>query len=120
VAASRQGGARYHGLDIAMVPVGMMTHRLRQASLPGTAQQGSILDAQFQDASFDYIISVGCLHYTGDMGRAIKQCHRLLRSGGSSLPWCITPILIVDSIKQERKRSATPRGSYLVTEALSD
>lgn len=75
-------GARYEGLDIAAGPVGIVNHRLRQAGLPGKTQQGSILSAPFADQSFDYIVAIGCLHHTGDLKRAIAQCHRLLRPGG--------------------------------------
>jgi SAM-dependent methyltransferase len=53
--------------------------------LPGRAEQGSILAAPFPEASFDCIITIGCLHHTGDMRRAIAECSRLLRPGGSLL-----------------------------------
>lgn len=48
-----EAGARYRGLDIAPGPVTMVNHRLNQADLEGQAQQGSILQAPFADASFD-------------------------------------------------------------------
>jgi SAM-dependent methyltransferase len=78
-------GARYCGLDIAPGPVEMARHRLLQAGLAGRAEQGSILAAPFADQSFDWIITIGCLHHTGDMARAIEECRRLLRPGGSLL-----------------------------------
>jgi SAM-dependent methyltransferase len=77
-----EGGAVYSGLDIAAGPVGMVNHRLQQASLPGSAQQGSILAAPFLDQSFDFVIAIGCLHHTGDLRKAILECHRVLRPGG--------------------------------------
>jgi SAM-dependent methyltransferase len=80
-----QSGVRYVGLDIAAGPVEMVRHRLRQLGLPGRAEQGSILAAPFPEASFDYIITIGCLHHTGDVRRAIAECSRLLRPGGSLL-----------------------------------
>lgn len=75
-------GADYVGLDVAAGPVDMVQHRLRQAGLPGSAVQGSILDPPFDPASFDAVIAIGCLHHTGDLARAILQCRRLLRPGG--------------------------------------
>lgn len=78
-----ESGARYIGLDIAAGPVEMVRHRLKQAGLPGRAEQGSILAAPFPDQSIDRVITIGCLHHTGDMGRAIDECWRLLRPGGS-------------------------------------
>lgn len=76
-------GAYYKGLDIAAGPVAMANHRLRQSALPGEAIQGSILAPPFDSESFDTIIAIGCLHHTGDLEKAISQCHRLLRPGGS-------------------------------------
>lgn len=78
-----QAGARYCGLDIAPGPVGMIRHRLGQAGLPGKGEEGSILAAPFPSDSFDRIITIGCLHHTGDMARAIEECWRMLRPGGS-------------------------------------
>lgn len=77
-----ESGARYQGLDIAPGPVSMMAHRLGQAGLPGCTGQGSLLEPPFPDCEFDFIVTIGCLHHTGNMARAIEQCYRLLRPGG--------------------------------------
>ena len=77
-----EGGARYCGLDIACGPVDMVNHRLRQAGLPGEAKQGSVLAAPFPDESFDYVVSIGCLHHTGSVRDALAECHRILRPKG--------------------------------------
>ena len=78
----RRVGRALSRLDIAPGPVAMVNHRLRQLSLPGEAQQGSILDAPFPDSSFDFVIAIGCLHRTGDLKKSIEECHRILRPGG--------------------------------------
>jgi SAM-dependent methyltransferase len=75
-------GARYRGLDIAPGPIWMANRRLQQAGLSGHAGQGSILEPDFADESFDIIVAIGCLHHTGDLQRAIHECHRILRPGG--------------------------------------
>ena len=77
-----EAGACYEGLDIASNPVTMVNHRLRQAGLPGKARQGSILAAPFPDEAFDFVVTIGCLHHTGDMEKAIEECRRVLRTGG--------------------------------------
>jgi SAM-dependent methyltransferase len=59
-----------------------VAHRLRQLSLRGGAVQGSILAAPFPDGSFDYVVSIGCLHHTGNMPLALAETARLLRPGG--------------------------------------
>ena len=77
-----ESGARYQGLDIAAGPVAMVSDRLRQTHLPGTARQGSILAAPYPDESFDYVVAIGCLHHTGDLPKAITECRRILRPRG--------------------------------------
>lgn len=78
-------GGRYRGLDIAAGPVAMVNHRLAQHGLSGNAQQGSVLAAPFADASFDYVVSIGCLHHTGDLQKALDEVWRVLRPGGEAM-----------------------------------
>jgi SAM-dependent methyltransferase len=77
-------GADYHGLDLAAAPVEMMRDRL--ARVPGARPEqvagGSALELPFEDASFDHVVSIGCLHHTGDLFGAIAECRRVLRPGG--------------------------------------
>jgi SAM-dependent methyltransferase len=77
-------GADYHGLDLAAGPVEMM--RARLARVPGArpeqVAQGSVLELPFEDASFDHVVSIGCLHHTGDLFGALAECRRVLRPGG--------------------------------------
>jgi SAM-dependent methyltransferase len=80
-----QAGARYTGLDIAKGPVEVVNLRLAMYGLPGHAQTGSILEAPFRDESFDVVITIGCLHHTGNLQRAIDEVHRVLRPGGRAL-----------------------------------
>jgi ubiquinone/menaquinone biosynthesis C-methylase UbiE len=77
-------GARYHGADIASGPVAMMRDRLRWLGVDAgdAVVQASALDLPWDDASFDLVVSIGCLHHTGDLPRAIAEVHRVLRSGG--------------------------------------
>ena len=82
-----RAGADYHGIDIAEGPVAMV--RLRLERVPGAqpeqVQQGSALDLPFPDASFDRVVSIGCLHATGDLSRAVAEARRVLRPGGELL-----------------------------------
>jgi SAM-dependent methyltransferase len=77
-----ESGSNYKGLDIAAGPVDMVNHRLEQNGLSGAAVQASILEPPFEKNSFDVIVAIGCLHHTGNLKEAIKQCHQLLRNGG--------------------------------------
>ncbi|MBS0274828.1 MAG: class I SAM-dependent methyltransferase [Proteobacteria bacterium] len=77
-------GGRFVGLDIAQGPVDTVNTRMIQMGFPAGARTGSILNAPFPDNCFDYVVSLGCLHHTGDLPRAIAEVHRVLRKGGSA------------------------------------
>ncbi len=80
-------GCHYIGLDIAAGPVAMMRYRLADGSggLKGTALQGSALELPFADGTFDYIYTIGCLHHTGSLPKAVSEIHRVLARGGQAI-----------------------------------
>lgn len=75
-------GACYLGLDIAPSPVKMMQHRLQMQAIGGSVIQGSCLALPFASATFDFVVSIGCFHHTGDIRRCVDETYRLLRPGG--------------------------------------
>ncbi len=78
----------YHGLDISPGPVEMMVHRLELLGVEDADArviQGSALAIPHPDASFDVVVSIGCLHHTGALGRAIQEVGRVLRPGGEAM-----------------------------------
>lgn len=78
-------GADYTGMDIARNPVENMNYRLRLRGLPGRATQGSALAMPFPEASFDFVVSIGCLHHTGNLQKAFDEVFRVLRPGGTAV-----------------------------------
>lgn len=79
-------GAHYHGADIAAGPVAMMQDRLRWLGLnPDSVVQASALQLPWADGTFDVVVSIGCLHHTGDLPRAVREVHRVLSPGGTAL-----------------------------------
>lgn len=84
VLASHSG--YYVGMDIAAVPAAMMRYRLHEGSVKqGAALQGSVLGLPFADGSFEFVYSIGCLHHTGDLPKAVGEIHRVLRPGGRAV-----------------------------------
>ena len=81
-----QRGARYHGADIAAGPVAMMRDRLRWLGRPdeGAIVQASALELPWPEGTFDVFVSIGCLHHTGDLPRAVSEVHRVLAPGGTA------------------------------------
>jgi SAM-dependent methyltransferase len=78
--------ADYYGADIAEGPVANMRRRLSWHGLPEDhAVQASVLKLPFEDAAFDYVYSIGCLHHTGDLERSVQEVHRVLAPGGRAV-----------------------------------
>jgi SAM-dependent methyltransferase len=79
-------GGEYHGADIAPGPVAVMKRRLALLGQPeDNAQQASVLDLPFEDGTFDYVYSIGCLHHTGNLPKSIQEVHRVLAPGGRAV-----------------------------------
>jgi len=80
-------GGQYHGLDIADGPVEMMRYRLERLGMESRDRvtKGSALDIPYPDGSFDYVYSIGCLHHTGNLPKAVSEVHRVLASGGTAV-----------------------------------
>lgn len=78
-------GARYRGLDIAPNAARMMNLRMQMQDFDGEAVCGSALEMPFPDARFDFVVSVGCFHHTGDVQRCFDETFRVLRPGGTAL-----------------------------------
>jgi SAM-dependent methyltransferase len=78
-------GAYYHGLDIAADPVLLAELRASQLGVCSDIRKGSILECPFETNSFDCVVSLGCLHFTGNLSRAIAEVHRVLKPGGTAI-----------------------------------
>ncbi len=80
-------GCEYHGLDIAPNPVAMVQARLSLMGIDPEhrVREGSALAIPYQDETFDCVYSIGCLHHTGDLARAIAEVHRVLVRGGKAI-----------------------------------
>ena len=63
----------------------MMEHRIGLLAGTGSATQGSALDIPHPDGSFDVVVSIGCLHHTGNLAGAIEEVRRVLRPGGETM-----------------------------------
>lgn len=49
--------------------------------------RASVFKMPFRDATFDYVMSLGVLHHTGDTRNAIRQSCRVLKPGGEVNIW---------------------------------
>ena len=64
-----------------------MRERLRRLSVgdPLHVVQGSALELPFDEGTFDDVYSIGCLHHTGDLVRAVSEVRRVLRPDGRAV-----------------------------------
>jgi SAM-dependent methyltransferase len=83
-----EAGFAYHGLDIAAGPVEMVRGRLRLLRIEDAdarVVQGSALEIPHPDDTFDHVVTIGCLHHTGNLPLAVSEVHRVLRPGGTAM-----------------------------------
>jgi 2-polyprenyl-3-methyl-5-hydroxy-6-metoxy-1,4-benzoquinol methylase len=78
-----KSGAVYTGIDIANGPVDIVKKRIKLNNLKGTSTADNILIPKLSSKSFDFIISIGCLHHTGNLSLAVSNCYKLLKKNGT-------------------------------------
>jgi SAM-dependent methyltransferase len=100
-----ENGAHYSGLDIAPNAVRMTNLRIQLQGLSGNARVGSALDMPFADCSFDFVVSIGCFHHTGNVQRCFDETFRVLRPGGVA-------VLMVYNKFSFRQWSRWPFGTF--------
>jgi ubiquinone/menaquinone biosynthesis C-methylase UbiE len=81
-----KGGARVTGVDLAQSAIDLAR---RNFELNGVAAEelrvanGEALP--YPDASFDVVYGHGVIQYTADPEQLIRECHRVLRPGGTAI-----------------------------------
>jgi ubiquinone/menaquinone biosynthesis C-methylase UbiE len=63
----------------------MMRFRLERLGRRPKVIQGSALDIPWGASTFDYVYSIGCLHHTGNLQRAIDEVWRVLKPAGRAI-----------------------------------
>lgn len=80
-----KAGAKYTGVDLTDAAVELAKQRFELFNLPGTFRVADAERLDFPDNSFDVVYSHGVLHHTPDIAAAIREIHRVLRSGGKAV-----------------------------------
>ena len=79
-----RGGARVTGVDLTPRSIETSRHHLE---LYGQTGEFALADCErlpFTDESFDVAYSNGVLHHTPDTSGAVREIHRILKSGGTA------------------------------------
>lgn len=77
-----EAGARLHGIDLTQRAINHTRKRLELFGLRSDLQIGDAEALVFGDETFDVVYSWGVLQHTPNTQKAIKEVHRVLRSGG--------------------------------------
>jgi len=76
-------GANVTAVDLTARAVELCRKHLEYRGLSGVVQQGNAEQLPFPDDAFDLVIASGVLHHTPDVTKAIGECCRVMRPGGT-------------------------------------
>ncbi len=71
-------------LDIAKGPLEII--KKRKSFIKNTNTKilnANILQNNFDDNTFDFVVAIGCLHHTGNFQESINECYRILKQNGT-------------------------------------
>jgi ubiquinone/menaquinone biosynthesis C-methylase UbiE len=98
----------YVGVDYSDNPVNMVNDRINTLGFSNSAYavQGDARELKFEDATFDSVVSIGCLHHTGDTQKSVNEVYRVLKPGGHA-------ILMLYNKNSFRKKIVNPYRYFL-------
>ena len=78
-------GADYTGIDLTEAAIDLARKRFAASGLKGEFRVADAEKLDFADESFDVVYSHGVLHHTPDTEGAIREIHRVLKTGGRAM-----------------------------------
>jgi SAM-dependent methyltransferase len=80
-----RGGARIVGVDVSGQAIALTKQNLAQQSLGARLAVADGEALPFPDRSFDFVYAHGVVQYASDDRRAVGECYRVLRKGGTAV-----------------------------------
>jgi ubiquinone/menaquinone biosynthesis C-methylase UbiE len=80
-----KAGADYTGVDLTEAAIELARKRFELSDLKGEFRVADAENLDFPDNSFDIVYSHGVLHHTPDTARAVREIHRVLKTGGRAV-----------------------------------
>lgn len=122
VALRTLGAASVTGVDASAVGVEDARRRVADAGIDGVdLVEGTVLDLDFEDSTFDLVFSNGVLHHTADWRSGVAELVRVLRPGGlgwlylienpGGLFWDVIEILRVVMLDRSRPQARRALGA---------
>jgi ubiquinone/menaquinone biosynthesis C-methylase UbiE len=81
-----RGGAEVTGIDLSQTAIDLARKNFALNNL--SAKELRVANAEqlpYADASFDVVYGHGVIQYTADPARLIRECHRVLKPGGTGI-----------------------------------
>jgi ubiquinone/menaquinone biosynthesis C-methylase UbiE len=81
-----RGGALVTGVDLSATAIDLARRNFQEHGLEPVELRVANAEAlPYPDASFDHIYGHGVVQYTADPARLIRECHRVLKPGGTAV-----------------------------------
>ena len=81
-----RGGARATGVDLSQTAIGLAARNVELHGLkPVELQVGNGEALPYPDNTFDHVYAHGVIQYTADPAQLVRECHRVLRPGGTGI-----------------------------------
>lgn len=80
-----RGGARITGVDLSTSAATLTAENVRQQGLRAGVVCADGQTLPFADSSFDFVYAHGVVQYAADDAAVVRECHRVLRPGGTIL-----------------------------------
>ncbi len=79
-----KSGANLTAIDLTSQAIEITKSRFQMENLDGSIMQMDAENLSFDDSSFDFVVSWGVIHHSGNMEKIISEIHRVLRPGGKA------------------------------------
>jgi cyclopropane fatty-acyl-phospholipid synthase-like methyltransferase len=79
-----RAGADLTAIDLTEQAIALTTRRFEVCGLRADIRRMDAEKMTFEDASFDYVVSWGVIHHSGNMAAILQHIHRVLRPGGQA------------------------------------
>ena len=104
--AKRSPNVRIVGIDLSRKLLDMARSNAEKAGLSDrlTFRLGDAGHIEFEEASFDMVISTGMLHAIKDPVKIIREMYRVLKTGGEA--WIFDPARVSGAVDREKWQAA--------------
>jgi SAM-dependent methyltransferase len=80
-----RGGAEVTGIDLSSAAIALARENFNQQGLTADLREADGEQLPFADSSFDFIYAHGVMQYTGGDRDLVRECHRVLKDGGTAV-----------------------------------